>query len=143
MRLIEAKRRLSGVAGADIAMGQPCFVTYTGDKAVLNPVTPGEAITDKERIAMVDKVEAVAYNEVPATIKEGDEVIFSFQGTYEINDSDLAGDVKLGEYVEWTHEGFQKLDDGFVAGYVVGINGATVLVEYDGLVPGNTTSILA
>lgn len=128
MRLIEG-RKLNGVAGADITRGVPCKV----DISSIISVTPYTAAPSNQVVVLADKLEDKPYGQIPATINSGDKVIYAYQGLFEYNDGTLAAAVKEGDLVEWTATGVQKLASGQRAGYVAGVSGKTVLIQFDGL----------
>ena len=128
MRLIEG-RKLNGVAGADITRGVPCKVNISS----IVSVTPYTSAPNSEVVVLVDKLEDKPYGQIPVTIKSGDKVIYAYQGLFEYNDATLAAAVKEGDLVEWTTTGVQKLTSGQRAGYVAGVSGKTVLIQFDGL----------
>lgn len=130
MRLIEG-RKLNGVAGADITRGVPCKVNISSIVSV-TPYT-GSAPSTNDVVVLADKLEDKPYGQIPATIKSGDKVIYAYQGLFEYNDGTLAAAVKEGDLVEWTTTGVQKLSAGRRAGYVAGVSGKTVLIQFDGL----------
>jgi len=129
MRLIEGERKISAIADGAIALGSPC--TYT-------PATNSVAILSGDPIAgaivcMVDRVEDRDGYAVPGAIADGDKVIFAFRGLYEVNDATLAAAVVAGDLVEFTETGFQKESTGLRAGYVAGVSGSTVLIQFNGI----------
>jgi len=126
MRLIEG-RKLNGVAFTDITRGVPC---KRGSDTSIIAFT---SAPNSEAVVLVDKLEDNPYGNIPATISKDDKVIYAYQGLFEYNDATLAAAVVVGDIVEWTATGVQKLASGQRAGYVAGVSGKTVLIQFDGL----------